>query len=134
MDGQLKKKNSQFRCSGQRNRSYRTELTVKAIDPIACLPGKEAVMQRHGQLWGRVLHRRVPQGAACSAVACSKGRRAGMGRAGSEVLQSDTQRKQTEGELRPVQISSVGATLRRAGTELAWSARQRRPQMLPEAG
>ena len=54
-----RKKNSQFRCSGQRNRSYRTELTVKAIDPIACLPGKEAVMQRHGQLWGRVLHRRM---------------------------------------------------------------------------
>ena len=111
MDGQLKKKNSQFRCSGQRNRSYRTELTVKAIDPTTCLPEKEAVMQRHDQLWGRVLHRRVLQGAACSAVACSKGRRAGMGGAGFEVLHYDTQRKRTEGELRPVQISPVGAAL-----------------------
>jgi len=92
-------KNSQFRCSGQRNRSYRTELTVKAIDPTTCLPGKEAVMQQHGQLWGRVLHHRVLQGAACSTVACAKGRWAGMGRAGSEVLHFDTQRKQTEGKL-----------------------------------
>jgi len=57
------------------------ELAIKAIDPTACLPGKEAVMQRHGQLWGRVLHRCVLQGAACSAVACS-GATGGDGRGG----------------------------------------------------